>query len=271
VKDVHSPLTAALRLIGLVFWIVLLMPLYALFKWAGRPRICAYILRLIYRGLVRVSGFKVELVGQPCREAPVLYVANHCSYFDIMVLGSLLDAAFVAKKEVGTWPGIGFLATLSGTVYVERRARHSRTQRDEMKAKLDEEAQSLILFPEGTSSDGKSVLPFKSALFSVAEAGGAALPVQPISLSYSGLDGLPMGRNWRSYYAWYGDMELADHIWMALGLGRATVTVVFHPPVTMAALPSRKALADHCHAAVRHGVTLANGGKAAESLTPLVA
>jgi 1-acyl-sn-glycerol-3-phosphate acyltransferase len=135
-----------------------------------------------------------------------------------------------------------------------------------MKARLDGEAQSLILFPEGTSSDGKSVLPFKSALFSVAEVGGSALPVQSISLSYSGLDGLPMGRNWRSHYAWYGDMELADHIWIALGLGRATVTVVFHPPVSLESLPSRKALADHCFSAVRRGVTLANAGRATEIL-----
>ena len=265
-KDVHSPLTAALRLTGLITWILLVMPLYVAFKSAGRTGTAAWILRLIYRGLVRISGFRMRLVGEPCQQAPALYVANHCSYFDIMVLGSLLNAAFVAKKEVGTWPGIGFLASLAGTVFIERRARHSRTQRDEMKARLDGEAQSLILFPEGTSSDGKSVLPFKSALFSVAEAGGSALPVQPISLSYSGLDGLPMGRNWRIYYAWYGDMELADHIWMALGLGRATVTVVFHPPVSMASLPSRKALADHCFAAVRHGVALANGGRAAEVL-----
>jgi 1-acyl-sn-glycerol-3-phosphate acyltransferase len=264
VKDVHSPLTAALRLTGLITWMLLVMPFFALFKRMGRPKTAAWILRLIYLGLVRISGIRIELVGAPCRKAPVLYVANHTSYFDIPVLGSLLDAAFVAKKEVGTWPGIGFLAKLGGTVFVERRARHSRTQRDEMKARLDGQAHSLILFPEGTSSDGKSVLPFKSALFSVAEAGGSALPVQPISLSYSSLDRLPMGRNWRSYYAWYGDMELADHIWIALGLGRATVTVVFHPPVSMESLPSRKALADHCFAAVRRGVTLAHAGRAAE-------
>ncbi len=263
-KDVHSPLTAALRLIGLISWMLLVMPVFALFKRMGRPKTAAWILRLIYLGLVRISGIRIDLIGAPCRKAPVLYVANHTSYFDIPVLGSLLDAAFVAKKEVGTWPGIGFLAKLGGTVFVERRARHSRTQRDEMKARLDGQAHSLILFPEGTSSDGKSVLPFKSALFSVAEAGGSALPVQPISLSYSSLDGLPMGRNWRSHFAWYGDMELADHIWIALGLGRATVTVVFHPPVSMESLPSRKALADHCFAAVRRGVTLANAGRTAE-------
>lgn len=266
-KDVHSPVTAALRAFGLVTWILFWMAVFTFFKKLSRPRTAAFILRrVIYRGLVAISGFEVEVIGTPSTATPTLYVANHCSYFDIMVLGSLLEAAFVAKKEVGTWPGIGFLATLAGTVYVERRARHSRAQRDEMKAKLDGDAQSLILFPEGTSSDGRSVLPFKSALFSVAEGGGSALPVQPISLSYNGLDGLPMGRNWRHYFAWYGDMELADHIWLALGLGKARVTVVFHPPVTMETLPSRKALADHCYTAVRRGVTLGNAGRAAESL-----
>ena len=266
-KEIHSPLTAALRAFGLVLWILVFMTVFAFFKKIGRPRTAAFILRrVIYGGWVRISGFEIEVIGAPSAVSPTLYVANHCSYFDIMVLGSLLEAAFVAKKEVETWPGIGFLAALAGTVFVDRRARHSRTQRDEMKAKLDDEQQSLILFPEGTSSDGRSVLPFKSALFSVAETGGSTLPVQPISLSYNRLNGLPMGRNWRCYFAWYGDMELADHIWLALGLGRAKVTVVFHPPVTMETLPSRKALADHCFGAVRKGVTLANAGRAAQSL-----
>ena len=265
-KDVHSPLTAALRLFGLLAWMALMMPIFVLFKTAGRPRTASYLVKTIYRGMVRIAGFRIQVIGEPDLRHPVLYVANHCSYFDIMTLGSLLDANFVAKKEVASWPLIGFLARIAGTVFVERRARHSRTQRDEMKVRLSDNRESLILFPEGTSSDGRSVLPFKSSLFSVAEAGGAALPVQPISLSYNGLDGLPMGRNWRSYFAWYGDMEMADHIWLALGLGRAMVTVVFHPAVTMETLPSRKALADHCFTAVRRGVTLANAGRAAEAL-----
>ncbi len=136
-KDVHRPLTAALRLIGLITWMLLVMPFFALFKRIGWHRTASTLLRLIYAGLVRASGFRIKVIGEPCRSAPVLYVANHCSYFDIPVLGSLLDAAFVAKMEVGTWPGIGFLARLAGTVFVERRARHSRTQRDEMKARLD--------------------------------------------------------------------------------------------------------------------------------------
>jgi 1-acyl-sn-glycerol-3-phosphate acyltransferase len=212
--------------------------------------------KLVYRGLVRAVGIRIETVGQPCRDHPVLYVANHCSYLDIVALGSQLDASFIAKKEVASWPGIGRMARIAGTVFVERRPRHSRSQRDELSARLQEGRNSLILFPEGTSSDGLGVLPFKSSLFSVAESVGPTLPVQPVSLAYTRLDGLPLGRGWRSHYAWYGDMDL----WMMLGLGRVTITVVYHPPVTLAQWGSRKGLAEHCEKAVRRGVIAANRG-----------
>ncbi len=221
--------------------------------------------KLIYRGLVKICGFRVKVIGAPCDTHPVLYVANHCSYFDIVVLGSILHANFIAKKEVASWPMIGQMAKyLAGTVFVERRARHSKTQRDEMNDRLSGRKESLILFPEGTSGDGRAVLPFKSALFSVAEmaAGtGNDLPVQPISLAYTDLDGIPLGRGWRPHYAWYGDMELASHIWIALGIGRATVTVIFHPPVSLHHCGSRKALAEHCHGVVKRGVMAANSGR----------
>ena len=111
-----------------------------------------------------------------------------------------------------------------------------------------ENGDNLILFPEGTSSDGNAVLPFKSALFSVAqvEPHGRPLLVQPVSLAYTRLDGMPVGRALRPYFAWYGDMTLAPHFWEVAGLGHTTVDVVFHSPVTIAGYESRKALADHC-------------------------
>ncbi len=221
--------------------------------------------KFIYRGLIFICGFRIEVIGRPLATHPILYVANHCSYFDIVVLGSILNANFVAKKEVASWPMIGPMAKyLAGTVFVERRARHSKTQADLMSDRLSIRKESLILFPEGTSGDGRSVLPFKSALFSVAEmaAGrGNDLPVQPISLAYTRLDGLPLGRAWRSHFAWYGDMDLASHIWVALGIGRATVTVIFHPSVNLREIGSRKALAEHCHSVVKRGVMAANSGR----------
>ena len=260
-KDVHSPLTASLRLLGLAGWVLLWAPILILLRALNRPHDVIAISGLIYRGLAKIVGIRIETVGEPCSTRPVLFVANHCSYLDIVALGAKLDASFIAKKEVAGWPGIGPMARIAGTVFVERRARHSRTQRDLMSTLLGLGKNSLILFPEGTSSNGQGVLPFKSSLFSMVEGELRNLPVQPVSVSYTRLDGMPLGRGWRSHYAWYGDMELAPHLWMALGLGRVTVTLVFHPPVTLAEWGSRKALAEHCEKQVRRGVVAANCGR----------
>tara|TARA_Y100001958_G_C21029254_1_gene402888 strand:- start:181 stop:807 length:627 start_codon:yes stop_codon:yes gene_type:complete len=193
---------------------------------------------------------------------PVLFACNHTSYSDIAILGSLLPASFVAKAEVAGWPLFGVLAKLQRTVFVDRRATKATKQRDEMIRRL-ENGDNLILFPEGTSSDGNAVLPFKSALFSVAqvEPHGRPLLVQPVSLAYTRLDGMPVGRALRPYFAWYGDMTLAPHFWEVAGLGHTTVDVVFHSPVTIAGYESRKALADHCQAVISRGVSAANAGR----------
>ena len=259
-KEVHSPLTAALRLAGMLVWMLFLTPALIGFRLLNRPFAVIGVGKLIYRGLARISGMRIQVVGQPSDASTVLFVANHSSYFDIVALGAKLDASFIAKKEVAGWPGIGKMARIAGTVFVERRARHSRSQRDEMSELLGKGGNSLILFPEGTSSNGQGVLPFKSSLFSVAEGELKSLPVQPVSVAYTRLDGMPLGRCWRSHYTWYGDMELADHLWMALGLGRITVTLVFHDAVTLEQWGSRKALAEHCEKAVRRGVIAANRG-----------
>jgi len=214
-----------------------------------------------HRQCAHILGLKLVRHGEPSRAHPTLYVCNHVSYLDITVLGALLPASFVAKAEVANWPFFGLLAKLQRTVFVDRAARRAVEQRDEMARRL-EAGDDLILFPEGTSSDGNRVLPFKSALFSVAERRphGQPLTVQPVSLAYTRLDDLPMGRYLRPCVAWYGDMDLAPHIWTAVGLGKVTVEVVFHPPVSIDAFGSRKALGDHCQRVVARGVSQALAG-----------
>jgi len=215
-----------------------------------------------HRQVLRLFGFRVQRRGCQSRKAPTLYVANHVSYLDIEVLGSLIVGSFVAKKEVRSWPVFGWLAVLQRSVFVGRQPQRAADDRDEMSERL-EAGDSLILFAEGTSGDGNRVLPFKSALFSVAQLRpkGEDLTVQPVSIAYSHLDGMPMGRFLRPYFAWYGDMELVPHIWNACGLGKVTVTVEFHPPVTLTGLGSRKALADHCQREVQRGLTDALTGR----------
>jgi len=215
-----------------------------------------------HRRCCRLLGFRVVRRGKPVPDGPVLFVSNHCSYLDITVLGSLVPASFVAKTEVGQWPLFGALAKLQRSVFVDRQSFRAVKQRDEMSARL-EAGDSLILFPEGTSSDGNRVLPFKSSLLSVAELepGGQPLTVQPVSIAYTMLDGLPMGRYLRPFFAWYGDMDLVSHLWQWAGLGRLTVVVRFHEPVTLARFSSRKALSEHCYVVISRGMSEALAGR----------
>ena len=222
-----------------------------------------YVPRLWHRTSCRLLGIGVRAYGVPAVGSPVLYVCNHASYLDVNVLGGLLDGRFVAKSEVARWPVIGALGRLTGTIFIERRAHGVRSQSDELRRRL-RSGGSLILFPEGTSSDGKRVLPFKSGLFAAADAVSAVsgeVRVQPVTIAYSRHRGLPMGRRLRPYFAWYGDMTLVGHLWECLGIGGAGIDVVFHDPVRLSQFVSRKALAQHCHAEVACGLSDALAGR----------
>jgi 1-acyl-sn-glycerol-3-phosphate acyltransferase len=218
--------------------------------------------RFYHRLTCRIIGLDVEVRGRMSDAAPTLFVSNHTSYFDIPVLGSLILGSFVAKTEVGSWPVFGWLSKMQRTVFVDRRRHTTHRQRDDLQRRLDA-GDNLILFPEGTSNDGNAVLPFRSALLSVAEreARGRALTVQPVSVSYTKLNSLPMGYRNRAYLAWYGDMTLGSHLWQFARLGPARVVVEFHDPVTIADFRSRKELTQHCYAEISGGVAKALHGK----------
>lgn len=260
---------AVLRFLGFVLWTLLLVPPFLVLRLASRPRMPAYT-RAYWKGVMAIIGYDVVVRGTPVEDGrPVLYVANHASYLDIIVLGSLLHAYFVAKSEVAGWAGFGFLARISRTVFIERSRGATARERNGLLTRFDL-GESLILFAEGTSNDGNEVLPFKSSFFSVAEGevrGPDGLPgpvrVQPVSVAYTRLDGLPVTRALRPFLAWYGDMTLAPHLIGALGLGRITVEVEFHPPVTVAEFGSRKGLSAHCHKVISYGVTRLLAGRAA--------
>ncbi len=200
---------------------------------------------------------------------PTLFVCNHVSYVDIEVIGSVIEGSFVAKREVAGWPLFGWLAKLQRTVFVERRSRGVAGERDGLAQRLNA-GDNIILFAEGTSSDGNRLKPFKSSLFSVAEqtVRGRPLTVQPVSIAYTRLDGMPIGRQWRPFFAWYGAMDLAPHLWHLLGLGRTTVDLIFHPVLTVADAGSRKALALTCQRVIAEGLEAANSGRLARPKTP---
>lgn len=261
-RALGSPVRGGLRLAVYLLWTLLLVPVQGL-AIALRSPLRHRIPRLYHRVCAAILGIGIVVRGKRVVDGPVLFVSNHSSYLDITVLGSVIPGSFVAKSEVAGWPFFGMLAKLQKTVFVERKARAGvEKQRDELGARLDA-GDSLILFPEGTSSDGNRTLPFKTALFAVAarRIGDRPLTVQPVSIAPTRLDGIPMGIAFRPYYAWYGDMDLAPHLWTVFTLGRMTVEVEFHPPVTIEGFSSRKALADHCQRAVAQGVERAVSGK----------
>lgn len=266
-----SRVRGALRLGAYLMWTLTLVPVQALLIALRLPTRFA-LPRLYHAGCAVILGLTIKVRGERPSGGPVLVVANHSSYLDITVLGALVHGSFVAKSEVAGWPGFGFLAKLQQTVFIERKARSSTArQRDDLKSRL-ETGDTLILFPEGTSSDGNRTLPFKTALFAVAgtRIDGRPVTVQPVSVTATRLDGLPMGFAYRPFYAWYGDMDLAPHLWQAFGAGGMEVVVEFHDPVTLDAFSSRKALAEHCQRAVAHGVARAVSGRY-ETLPPVTA
>ena len=215
-----------------------------------------------HRFVAYLFGIKVRIAGKPPMGAALL-LANHTSWLDIVIFSAVAPLSFVAKSEVGTWPFFGTLARLQRTVFVTR-ARRSETgaARDAIAERLAQ-GDVLVLFPEGTSDDGNMVLPFKSALLSAADSAfhqGREVTVQPVSTAYVAREGIPMGRENRPLYAWYGDMELVPHLWEALQAGPLDVVVQFHPPLeTM----DRKELARVAWDTVRKGQAAALAGNLA--------
>ena len=226
---------------------------------------------LYQRFLMKLFDIRVTVLGTPIQDRGVLMVANHTSYLDILILGGIASVSFVAKAEVAGWALFGTFARLQRTVFVERERRsQTGVSRDQIRERLIE-GDALVLFPEGTSNDGNYVLPFKSALMGAAEAvvGEDAqgrplhVPVQPVSVAYNRVHGLPMGREYRPFYAWYGDMELVPHLWESLVCGPIDVTVEFHPPLSVDMVGGRKGVAARTEAIIRAGQALALAGRIA--------
>ena len=244
---------AALRLGAFVAVTLPLMPLQQVFVWFW-PAMARRFPMHYHRLVLRLIGVKLRIVGTPAA-APALIVSNHVGWLDIVALSAACPCSFIAKREVGSWPFFGSLARLQRTVFVHRDRRHQTGKsRDAIRERL-EAGDTLVLFAEGTSSDGLRVLPFKSALFAAAELSGVA--IQPVTLAHMGHHHLPLPRRLRPFYAWYGGMELAPHLWQALRTGPIELMLILHPPLRLEAGGDRKNLAREAEQIVRRGLVQA--------------
>ncbi len=193
-----------------------------------------------YKMYTRVLGISLRTHGAALDASHVLYVSNHISYIDIAALMSLTGARFVSRGDIASLPFFGWLMKRYGTVFIQRIQSEVRGQITLLRRLLDE-GNPLLLFGEGTTSDGRSVLPVKSSLFAALESIDTHnLALQPISLRYSLLDGMPMSTYWEPLCAWYGKMSFLPHLWEALSMHRITIDIYIHPPTPITNILSKQ-------------------------------
>jgi lyso-ornithine lipid O-acyltransferase len=236
-----------------------LMPVQQCFVWFW-PRMAERFPHVFHSLIAKVLGFEVVVKGPRPAEGAAFIVSNHVSWIDIIALSAALPVSFVAKSEISRWPLFGSLARLQRTVFVDRNRRHTTgAERDTISARL-KQGGKIVLFPEGTSHTGRQILPFRSSYFAAVE--NPAIPIVPVTLVYAKSWGLPMLPVELPRYAWYGDMDLAPHLWNALAQGPLTVEVIFHEAETLEHAKARKALAAVTEATVRDTLVASLHGRA---------
>ncbi len=204
-----------------------------------------------------IFQIKVNIIGKPHTSKQTIYVGNHISYLDIPAIGSILRASFVAKKDVKSWPVFGFLSRLQQTAFISRDRKDAKIGKNALDTMLND-GKSLIIFPEGTSTDGREVRNFKSSLFSIAMKENIKnLYIQPITLKMEMANGKEIiTQNDRDLYSWHIDMDmpLGEHLWRFAQSKGAVISVNFHDPVKAHDFADRKELAKACYNQVSNGL-----------------
>lgn len=244
---------APLRAVVLAFLVFGCLAILILMRLIERPiyglhrPFTPHITQFVCRNAFRVLGIRLSTTGAPMAQRGAV-VANHTSWLDIFALNSLKRIYFVSKSEVAGWPGIGWLARATGTVFIERNPKRAREQTEVFQARLLA-GHKLLFFPEGTSTDGRQVLPFKTTLFQsfFAPELREEIWVQPVAVVYHA----PPGMDPR-FYGWWGDMDFATHLLATLIPARqGRIEVIYCDPFRVADFGDRKALAVACEATVR--------------------
>ncbi len=241
----------ALKFVGFLLNCLWVIPSQSLVLLLGRgPK--SYVLpQLWHRIVCLIFGLKFKVIGKVYSGGQVMFISNHLSYLDIPVIGSVVRASFVAKQDVSGWPVFGYLSTLQQTAFISRSREDAAREKYALQTMLDD-GKDLIIFPEGTSTDGREVLPFKSSLFALPMELAKKQPVviQTVTVRLENAK----TQEERDLYAWHGDMEMPPHLWAVARSKGAQVTLVFHEPLNPLDFKNRKELSAACHAAVASGL-----------------
>ena len=256
--SLFSSLRAASKVALMLLASLLLMPPQWLLMRFTRGRASFVLPRLWFACLRRAMAIRVEVTGAPRAVGGTVFVGNHVSHFDIVLLGSLLHARFIAKNDMESWPGMRLVGELGQTLYISRRSRDAASVAAALAAQMRPD-HDMVLFAEGTTSSGEGVAPFKSSLFSLLLGRPDSDPawmVQPFTLDLRSVDGRPLTAGGdRDGYAFHGSMLAGAHVQRFLRSSGAVVRVVFHPPIAIAAGVDRKTLAAQAHAIVVSGLS----------------
>ena len=237
-----------LILLGLIVFLIFLLPLQLIALIAlrfGLPKPAGYLPMMFHRTVLKLVGIRLTVNGELPKHRPLLLVSNHVSWLDIVILGAMTPLSFVAKSEMLSWPVFGKLAQFQRTVFIQReQRRQSATQANAIAERMAAE-EIMVLFPEGTTTDGNTLFPFKTPLFEAARFALVASPVeealvQPVTIDYSHIHGLPIGRAERPHVAWPGDLSLGESLIPILRVGALDVTVHLGDPLVFTEHSKRK-------------------------------
>lgn len=236
------------RLPVLIIWMLIMPAIFVLARTCRVPNHDA-LPHVFHRGVRFILGLKVQFSGDLSKQQPSMYVSNHISYLDVFVLGDI-KAFFVAKSEVANWPILGHFSKYQNTLFIERKASQAKSTLNVMQQHIAN-GNSLILFPEGTSTDGIHVEPFKSSLFEAVNLQDRDnqvidIPIQPITVAYTDQNGNKMNQDMLDHYAWYGTMPFAPHFFKLFALKKVNVKVHFHPVCYLSDFDNRKQCSEHC-------------------------
>ncbi|WP_176086630.1 lysophospholipid acyltransferase family protein [Martelella sp. HB161492] len=234
---------------------ILLAPVQILCLWRGWP-LARKLPRYWHMVACFVLGIRIHVHGAPDKRRPLLLSSNHTSWLDIVVLGRVADLAFIAKSEVRDWPVFGLFARLQNSVFIERADRRGTGDQVNSIAERLVGEEIIVLFPEGTTSDGNRLLPLKYSLFGAASSAVPFSPtgrvyVQPVAVAYTGIGGLPMGRALRPVIAWPGDVEMLPSLAGVIRAGSFDIDVCFGESVEFTAETKRKQAAAEIEARMR--------------------
>lgn len=258
------------RYLKIGFRVAAMLPAFALglpAQWVAlrvAPGLARWMPVIFHRYLLFVLGVRVEKIGALDPRKPILIASNHLSWLDIVVISSLAPVSFIAKSEVGAWPLFGTLARLQRSVFVERERRGKTGEVNRSIAARLEKGDALVLFAEGTTSDGTRILPFRSALIGAAQAVAGASGrsvVQPLNIAYPRIGGLPIGRVDHPMIAWHGDMDLLPHLGDFLTLPNVDCRVTFLGARDVEPGSDRKALARDMETEIRRSHARALTGR----------